>query len=87
MYHLICAIHIPSHNILSTFFLLKTCSSALFPQEVLAQPPTHHHVPWLAQSHVTPYTCTLFLPSAGSSTTLVPQMTDEKSWTLAIVAQ
>jgi hypothetical protein len=51
--------------------LLQTCSSVPSPQI------TRHHLPWLAQSHVTPYTCTLFFPSAGSSATPVPQTTDD----------
>ena len=74
---------------ISSFFspllLLKTCHSAVFPHDALLQLPIQHHLPWYSQSHVSLHTCTMFLSSVGSSTTSVPLMTDENSWTLAMV--
>jgi hypothetical protein len=48
----------PHKTFFLCLFLLKTYSSAPFAQDVLAQPLTHYHLPWLAQSHVIPYTST-----------------------------
>jgi hypothetical protein len=61
-----------SASVYPPLLLLETWCSAAFPQDVLPHPPAHHHHPPHAQSQVTPYTCTLFLSSLGSSTTLVP---------------
>jgi hypothetical protein len=72
---------------LFTLTLAQNVLLRCFSAECFVPAPIHHHLPWYAQSHVTPYTCTLFLPSAGSSTTLLPLMTDENSWTLAVVVQ
>jgi len=73
--------------ILFTFTLAQKVLLRRFSTGCFAPTPAHHHLPWHAQSHVTPYTCTLLLPSAGSSTILVPLMTDENRWTLAVAVQ